>query len=68
MNVKRPAVAKDVAQARELGDLNDNAEYQAAREMQSQIEARISSMEATLARAEIGDVTTGSAAPARPPP
>lgn len=50
---ERPAVIKAIAEAREHGDLSENAEYAAAREKQSFIEGRILELEAVLAHAEI---------------
>ena len=54
----RPRVVNAIAEAREHGDLKENAEYHAAREQQSFIEGRIRELEATLANAQIIDVTT----------
>jgi transcription elongation factor GreA len=55
--VKRPAVIQAIAEAREHGDLKENAEYHAAREQQSFIEGRIKDIEAKLSNAQIIDVT-----------
>ncbi len=55
-SVERPAVIKALAEAREHGDLAENAEYQAARERQSFIEGRIADLEDTLTRVEVIDV------------
>ncbi len=52
---ERPAVIKAIAEAREHGDLSENAEYHAAREKQSFIEGRILDLEDKIARAEIID-------------
>lgn len=54
-SVERPAVIKAIADAREHGDLSENAEYHAARERQSFIEGRVAELEDRLARAEIID-------------
>ncbi|MDX1580056.1 MAG: transcription elongation factor GreA [Alphaproteobacteria bacterium] len=54
---ERPAVIKAIAEAREHGDLSENAEYHAAKERQSWIEGQIAEIEDTLSRAEIIDVS-----------
>ena len=59
-NHERPAVIKALAEAREHGDLSENAEYQAARERQSFIEGRMLELEDKLARAEIIDISQQS--------
>lgn len=53
--VKRQEVAKAIAEAREKGDLSENAEYHAAKEEQGHLEAKIAEMEAKLANARILD-------------
>ncbi len=53
--VERPAVIKAIAEAREHGDLSENAEYHAARERQSFIEGRVGELEDKISRAEIID-------------
>jgi transcription elongation factor GreA len=57
-SVERPAASKAIAEAREKGDLKENAEYDAAKEAQGLLEAKISRMEAELATARILDATT----------
>jgi len=52
---ERPAVIKAIAEAREHGDLSENAEYHAARERQSFIEGRILELEDMTARADVID-------------
>ncbi len=54
-SVKRPEVARAIAEAREKGDLSENAEYHAAKEEQGHLEAKISEMETQLAGARIMD-------------
>jgi transcription elongation factor GreA len=56
--VERPAASRAIAEAREKGDLKENAEYDAAKEAQGLLEARISRMDAELANARIVDVAT----------
>jgi transcription elongation factor GreA len=53
--VERPAISAAIAEARGHGDLSENAEYDAARERQGFIEARISDIEAKLANAQVID-------------
>jgi len=55
--VERPRISKAIAEAREHGDLRENAEYHAAREQQSFAEGRISDIESKLSAAQIIDVT-----------
>ena len=57
-SVARPRVIQAIADAREHGDLKENAEYHAAREQQGFIEGRIADIEGKLGNAQIIDVTT----------
>ena len=57
-SVERPRISQAIAEARELGDLKENAEYHAAREQQSFVEGRINEIEAKLSNAMVIDVTT----------
>jgi len=50
-NVERPRISQAIAEARSHGDLSENAEYDAARDRQGMIEARIRDIEAKLANA-----------------
>lgn len=56
-NVERHAVIKAISEAREHGDLSENAEYHAARERQGFIEGRIKELEDKIARADVIDVS-----------
>ncbi len=56
-NTARPEAIKAIAQAREHGDISENAEYHAARDRQSFIEGRVSELEDKIARAEVIDVS-----------
>ena len=54
--VDRPAVIAQISEAREHGDLSENAEYHAARDKQSFLEGRIGELEAYISRAEVIDL------------
>jgi transcription elongation factor GreA len=56
--VDRPRITQAIAEAREHGDLKENAEYHAAREQQSFAEGRIQELEHKLSHAQVIDVTT----------
>jgi transcription elongation factor GreA len=54
-NIERPLVSRQIAEARDKGDLSENAEYSAAKELQGMLELKISRLEDTLARARVID-------------
>lgn len=54
-NVERPAISRQIAEARDKGDLSENAEYDAAKEAQGILEARIHKLEAIIANSRILD-------------
>ncbi|MBO9593865.1 MAG: transcription elongation factor GreA [Niabella sp.] len=56
--VERPAASKAIAEAREKGDLKENAEYDAAKEAQGILEAKIAALEGALANARVLDEST----------
>ena len=54
-NVKRPEISRQIAEARDKGDLSENAEYDAAKEAQGLLEAKISQLKALVASARLID-------------
>ena len=56
-NVERPRVIAAIAEARDKGDLSENAEYDAAKEAQGMLEMRIAKLEETLAHARVMDAS-----------
>ena len=54
-NIERPAISRQIAEARDKGDLSENAEYAAAKEAQGMLEMKISKLEDTIARSRIID-------------
>ncbi|HNT41681.1 MAG: transcription elongation factor GreA [Bacteroidales bacterium] len=54
-SVERPAISKMIAEARDKGDLSENAEYDAAKEAQGMLELRISKLEDLVANARVID-------------
>ena len=55
INVERPALSQQIAEARDKGDLSENAEYHAAKEAQGMLELRISKLQNTIATARVLD-------------
>jgi transcription elongation factor GreA len=53
--VERPGISEQIAEARDKGDLSENAEYDAAKEAQGLLEAKISKLESALSNARILD-------------
>ena len=56
-SVERPAIIQAIAEAREHGDLSENAEYHSAKEKQSFIEGRVKELEGAISLAEVIDPT-----------
>jgi transcription elongation factor GreA len=56
-NVERPSISRQIAEARDKGDLSENAEYAAAKETQGMLEMKISKLEDIVARSRIIDET-----------
>ena len=57
-SVDRPASSRAIAEAREKGDLKENAEYDAAKEAQGMLEAKIKQLEGMIANAKIVSIST----------
>jgi transcription elongation factor GreA len=55
VNVKRPEIAQRIKDAREMGDISENSEYDAARQEQSYIEGRISELEEVIKTAKVNE-------------
>lgn len=55
MNVERPAISRQIGEAIEKGDISENAEYDAAKDMQGMVEAKISEIQIKIANARILD-------------
>lgn len=64
-NFERPNIIKQIAAARELGDLRENAEYHSAKDKQGFIEAQIADLEDKFSRAEVIDISQLSGAKIR---
>jgi transcription elongation factor GreA len=54
--IERPKISEAIAEARAHGDLKENAEYHAAKELQGLVEAKINEMESALSNAQVIDV------------
>lgn len=57
INVERPAISQQIAEARDKGDLSENAEYDAAKNAQGMLELKISKLQETIRNAKIIDET-----------
>ena len=55
INVERPAISRQIAEARDKGDLSENAEYDAAKDAQGMLEARIHKLEETIRNSRVLD-------------
>jgi transcription elongation factor GreA len=55
VNVERPSISRQIAEARDKGDLSENAEYDAAKDAQGMLEMRISKLEQVLANSRVID-------------
>lgn len=54
-SVQRPSISQQIAEARDKGDLSENAEYDAAKEAQGHLEAKISKLETVISNARVLD-------------
>src|SRR6056300_1916597 len=54
-NIQRPSISQQIAEARDKGDLSENAEYDAAKEAQGHLEAKISKLETVISNARVLD-------------
>lgn len=61
INVTRKEVSEKIKEARSFGDLSENAEYDAAKDEQAEVEARISQLEAMLKKAKVVEVESNDA-------
>lgn len=57
-SVQRPEISRQIAEARDKGDLSENAEYDAAKEAQGMLEAKISQLKTLIANARVIDAST----------
>jgi len=55
MNIERPAISKSIAEARDKGDLSENAEYEAAKEAQACLKMKINKMKEVIINSRIID-------------
>ncbi len=62
LDLKRPEIAKRIKEAREMGDISENSEYDAARQEQSYVEGRISELEEFIKTAKVSEQKTGDGA------
>ena len=68
ISVERPAISKAIAEARDKGDLSENAEYDAAREAQGMLEMKIAQLQELVANARVIDESRLGITHACPPP
>ncbi len=57
INIERPSISKSIAEARDKGDLSENAEYDAAKDAQGMLELKIAKLKETLANSRVLDET-----------